>query len=194
MTQDNAQSISGDLAALRQGRSAFVGQFVGAMIDSQKAWTHTSLMSRVSAEKATQLEELFARFDAHEISEYFVEMANGTWTQQVAMQGFDASKLEALSKIIIRQLVMNSCIRGATEDGVGCLARLKFLIATTLDWIEGQKIEGELLKIAGLVGDHPELRVMLVAAYAPGLAISLVILKANSVKYPFASMPNTSGA
>lgn len=193
MMQDNAKSISGDLADLRQGRSPFVGQFVGAMIDSQKAWTHTSLISRVSAEKAGQLDDLFSRFDANEISDYFVEMASGTWTQQVAMQGLDAPRLEALSKIIIRQLVMNSCVRGATSPGVGCLARLEVLIRTTLDWIEGQKIEGDLPKISQLIGDHPELRVMLVAAYAPGLAISLVILRANSVKYPFVSMAKTTG-
>lgn len=182
MMTNDAKSISDDLAALRQGRSPFVGQFVGAMIDSQKSLLHTSLMSQVSAEKADQLDELFSRFDAHEISEYFVEMANGTWMQQVDIQGFDSARLEALSKIIIRQLVMDSCVRGATADGLHCLARLEVLIQTTLDWIEGQKIEGELLKISGLVGDHPELRLMLVAAYAPGLAISLVILRANSAK------------
>lgn len=177
--------IAEDIAGLRAGRGTHVCQFVGAMIDSQKAWTHTSMLSRVGADKADVLKDLFARFDAVEIGAYFIEMANGTWTQQVAMQGWDAQRLEKMSSIIIKQLVLSACIRGASGVGMSPNQRLRMLVLAALDWIDGEKLEGDLVQISKLIGDHPEIRVMLIAPYAPGLAISTVVLRALDAGFPF---------
>ena len=188
-----SSGMPGDLDSLRSGRSEFVARFVGAMIDSQKAWTHTPMLARVSADKARQLDELFCSFDPTQIREYFQEMANGTWTQQVMVHGFDAAKLEKLSAIVMRQLVLNACVRGAASPDVSAPARLRMLLDVAFDWIEGIKMEGDLLKIHALLGDHPEIRLMLVAPFAPGLAISGVILRALGAKYPFAGSINQLG-
>lgn len=183
-----------NLSALREGRSEHVARFVGAMIDTQKAWTNTSMLYRVTREKVAHLRELFTSFDPGQISEYLIEMASGTWTQQVAVLGWDSNRLEKLSAIVIKQLVLNGCIRGASNSLLTEGERLVVLVGATLDWIEGVKVEGELLRISELIGPHPELRTMLVAPYAPGLAISTVLLRAAHAGYPFPDATNSNNA
>lgn len=158
--------------------------FEAAAMDTIKAWTSTSLLSMTKGLTVERCKQVLSEKSSTAISDMLVDMTGTAYAAYAVKSGMDAGRAAKLGRIVIRLI----CIDLPPEvKPVVCISTLHHRCMT---WIERGHVADsmpDLKQISTLTGDSPEIRLALLAPFAPALAACAVVLRADERRYPFAS-------
>lgn len=159
--------------------------FDGAVLDTVKAWTSTSLLSMTKGHTVEQCKQVLDEKSASAISDLLVDMAGTAYAAYALKSGMDAERASKLSRIVVRLICVD------LPSDATALETLATVHQRCKAWIDLGRLDNDetsdLKKIADLTGGAPEIRLALLAPYAPAIAACGVVMRADERRYPFAS-------
>lgn len=182
MTQCAASPATGG----QQVEGAKVGDaFEMAASATLKAWTSTSLLSMTRQGQVSRATAAFASGSASMVTELLCEIAGPSFDGYAIKTGMDAARAMKLGSSVMRLICTGAAEAPEPSERVGSVKRIHQRAKTWIDAGELKDAPSDLQRISGLIGDSPEIRLALLAPFAPALATCGIVFRAQEVAYPF---------
>lgn len=161
--------------------------FQMAFNESQKAWTTTPMLARTTDANVQKVVSVFNEGNPKDISNLLSNIAGSSFAGYSASTGLDAKKMSDLGETLLRMF------SSSVKPGVGsqhAVDSVEMIYQHIMEWLLDGSVKDSMAKtdleaVNNLIGGKPQIRLTLLAPYAPVFAILGIVCRARTAEYPF---------